>query len=134
MQNTVYSLVCEYQKTISHFKFHSAGINLIGQFVAIEWRQQGGTMQQLDVVQSIEPGGTFMVYEYPTAFVPKINEVIQRYVNMCIMPKKKKTIIEKPAPSRPVPDPISSSLPPKKTRTRKPIQKPHFSGKPLLKK
>jgi hypothetical protein len=142
MQNTVYALVCEYAKTTPYFKFHAGGINLIGQFVAREWRQQGGTMDQLDLVDSIEPEGLYKVYEYPQAFVPKINEVIERYVKWCMMPKHlkyPKTISEKPLiKTNPAP-PISysSDTSKKKERKRKPIPatpQREFSGKKLINK
>ena len=133
MQNTVFSLVSEYAKTVPHFKFRSGGINLIGQFVAREWRQQGGTMDQLDLVDSMEPEGLYKVYEYPQAFVPKINEVIERYVKWCMMPRHLKVKNEKPLiKTNPAP-PISYSFdtPKNKSRKRKPIPatpKPFYSG------
>src|SRR5207245_497167 len=122
MQHTVYSCVLEYAKTVPHFKFHSAGINLIGQFVAREWRQQGGTMEQLDIVQSMEPEGVFNVYEYPKSFVPNINEVISRYVKWCMMPKHLKVKNEKPLIKSNPARPISYSSDPAKKLKRKHIQ------------
>ncbi len=141
MSNTVFSLVQEYAKTVPHFQFRSGGINLIGQFVAREWRQQGGTMDQLDLVDSVEPEGLYKVYEYPQAFVPKINEVIERYVKWCMMPKHlkyPKTINEKPLINNQSAHPISySSSTQKKERKRKPIPatpQREFSGKKLISK
>ena len=138
MSNTVFSLVQEYAKTVPHFQFRSRGINLIGQFVAREWRQQGGTMDQLDLVDSMEPEGLYKVYEYPQAFVPKINEVIERYVKWCMMPRHLKVKNEKPLiKTNPTHSISYSSSAQKKERKRKPIPatpQREFSGKKLISK
>lgn len=134
MSTTVYSRVQEFAKTVPHFKFHSAGINLIGKFIAREWRQQGGTNEQLDIVQSVEPSGTFMVFSYPVSFIPSMDEVISRYVKWCLSPKvKNEKPLIKANPSHPISYSSDTATPPKK-RTRKPVQappKPEFSGKTL---
>lgn len=129
---TVYQRLLEYKKA-NNFNFPQKHKMMIGTLVAKNFRIQGGVIDHLDVIESIEDNGTrWMVPDYPKNFTSDIDKIISDYVKRITSPTK--NIIEKPAPSRPVPDPISSSLPPKKTRTRKPIQKPHFSGKPLMKK
>lgn len=137
---TVYSRVKEFNKT-STFVFKPYTTLLIGQFVARDWRQKGGTMEQLEVIQSVEmePDGEvkhYMVYAYPEAFTANIDIIIQKYVNWCLSPKKLHNITEKPNTTQPRTAPTSySSDPPKKERKRKPIKpQPHFSGKLLKKK
>jgi hypothetical protein len=135
---TVYTRMQHYAKT-STFVFRPGASTLLGQFVAREWRRNGGKMEDLEVIQSveIEPDGAikhYMVFCYPDSFTTTIDIVIQRFVSWCLAPKKPKVIDEKPLIKDPA-RPISYTSDPPKKRTRIPIQyKPHFSGKKLIEK
>lgn len=137
--STVYTRMQHYAKT-STFVFRPGASTLLGQFVAREWRRIGGKMEDLEVIQSveIESDGAikhYMVFCYPDSFTTTIDTVIQRFVSWCLAPKKPKITNEKPLiKTQPAPNPISYTSDPPKKRTRKPIQKPHFSGKKLIEK
>lgn len=133
--STVYTRMQYYAKT-STFVFRPGASTLLGQFVAREWRRIGGKMEDLDVIQSveIEPDGAikhYMVFFYPDSFTTTIDTVIQRFVSWCLSPKKPKVTDEKPLIKADPARPISYASDPPKKRTRKPIQKPHFSGKSI---
>lgn len=98
--------------------------------VAREWREKHKTTFNLTFTQSIEPGGTFTVYDYPEDFDEVIDSTILLYVKKCLHKKTNEKPIHNPTTS------ISySSDPQKKDRKRKPIQPtPHFSGKKLINK
>lgn len=103
---TVYQRVAEYQKT-HRFRFNTKGLGNLGMIVGNRFRDIQ-EMAQYSIVESIEPGGTFMVKDYPDSFTPEIDKCIAEYVAKVIANPKKKP-------------PAKSIPPPKKQRTRKPV-------------
>jgi len=130
--STVFNRISEYEK-YSKFKFNAKGRNVVGMMTAREWREKYHTTFNLIFTQSIEPGGTFTVYDYPQDFDEVIDKTILLYVEKCLHKKINGKPIQNPA------HPISySSDSQKKVRKRKPINsppsKPTFSGKKLINK
>lgn len=119
--NTIYQRVLEFEKLHSTFQFNQKGIQLVGYLVRNEWLRQGGRIDQLDCNWQQERYGNYMVFEYPTSFMPTIDKVIQKYVQRVIAKgiNKRKT-----------------ASPPNRKRKRIPVTrpvKPAFSGRKLKK-
>lgn len=130
---TVYERLTAFTSTTG-FKFNPDFRKYIGVLVSKKWTDQGGSKDQLDVIQIIEDTGkTWMVLDYPSSFKEEIDSVIKAFVKRITTPKN---ITEKPLiKPEPAPNSISYSSDPPKKRTRKPIQPtPHFSGKKLINK
>lgn len=127
---TVYSSILKFESTNPTFQFHQKGSNVIGLLCAKKWRDQGGRMKQLDVVQSVERFGTHMVYDYPNSFIEDIDEVVKEYVKIVIGMGRKKDTSGKPAhPQKQQKQNQSGpSSSPQRKRKRIPIAKPAFTG------
>mgnify|MGYP001565890527 CR=1 FL=1 len=133
---TVYQCICNYE-SYSKFRFNAHGRNVVGMIVAREFRNHYLTTDRLDKVLSIEPGGTFEVYDYPQLFTEVIDNVIHSYVKKCLEKKANKEI-EKPR-IKPVSHPTSYSSDTSKNKERKrkavpATTQPAFSGKKLISK
>jgi hypothetical protein len=86
----------------------------------------------LPIVTSVEPKGTFKVFDYPDHFIPRMEEIIADYAEEIKAEKAKKIskrIIEKPKQTTPQ---NSTSEPTKKKRKRIPLQPTYTT--PLHKK
>lgn len=123
---TVYEKICAFTKA-TKFTFAPDHKKWIGSAIVKEWRAQGRTSDELELVQSEEENGTWMVLSYPNEFEQTMEQVIVRYVQNLTRPKPQK-FVEKP-PNPIPPKPTSGH----KKRARKPVQKPAFSGKDLKK-
>jgi len=96
------------------FQLHPKHKLFIGNLAAKKYREQGGSKDDLTLVQSEEENGTWMVTAYPDTFRATLNKIITDYITNLKLVGKKKAIIEKPADE-----------PTKRKRTRKPV--PFFS-------
>jgi hypothetical protein len=116
--STVYQRICEFEKR-HWFRFNQQGMLHVGVEIKREFLKiyQG---HLLPIVDSIEPGGTFKVFDYPDFYTSRMDEKIADYVTRVVTPKTKR-IVEKPA----YPEPKEK---PTRTRKRIPINKPAYSG------
>jgi hypothetical protein len=129
---TVHEALVAYTQS-NKYRFTQKHRMIIGVLIARKFRSQFGLNYEIPTTLSIEETGSYRVFDYPNEFVFHIEEIIHDYV---IRLRKSKPKVKNGKPlikPEPVTTPISySSDPQKKERKRKPIKKPHFSGKKLI--